>query len=71
MLTQLKQFYYFYETEVVNLKRKGLDTDLEIHTTIKDTDRVDLRITEIDWCILPETIFYFVLRNYYFDNRWA
>jgi hypothetical protein len=48
MITQLKQFYYFYETEVVNLKRKGLDTDLEIHTTIKDTDRVDLRITEID-----------------------
>jgi hypothetical protein len=43
MLTQLKQFYYFYETEVtemINVKR--IDTD----TTTSDRD--DLCITEID-----------------------
>jgi hypothetical protein len=44
MLTQLKQFYYFYETEVtemINVKRND-NTD----TTTSYCD--DLHITEID-----------------------
>jgi hypothetical protein len=44
MLTQLKQFYYFYETEVtemINVKR--ID-----NTDTKTSDRDDLNITEID-----------------------
>jgi len=39
MLTQLKQFYYFYETELI---KRIDDTD----TTTSDRD--DLCITEID-----------------------
>jgi hypothetical protein len=39
MLTQLKQFYYFYETELI---KRNDDTD----TTTSDRD--DLCITEID-----------------------
>ena len=39
MLTQLKQFYYFYETEVTEV----------INVKINDTsDRDDIGITEID-----------------------
>lgn len=29
MLTQLKLFYYFYETKVINLKINNLDTDTD------------------------------------------
>jgi hypothetical protein len=42
MLTQLKQFYYFYETEVTELIKRNDNTD----TTTSDRD--DLCITEID-----------------------
>ena len=44
MLTQLKQFYYFYETEVtemINIKRND-------NTDTTTSDRDDLCITEID-----------------------
>uniref|UniRef100_A0A6C0LEG6 Uncharacterized protein n=1 Tax=viral metagenome TaxID=1070528 RepID=A0A6C0LEG6_9ZZZZ len=41
MLTQLKQFYYFYETEVINVKIN----DATDRTT---SDRDDTSITEID-----------------------
>jgi hypothetical protein len=40
MLTQLKQFYYFYETELINIKINDTDT--------KTSDRDDIKITEID-----------------------
>ena len=42
MLTQLKQFYYFYETEIINIKRNDVDDDTD---TVRDTS---LAYAEID-----------------------
>jgi hypothetical protein len=45
MLTQLKQFYYFYETEVaevINIKRNVVDDDTD---AVRDTS---LAYAEID-----------------------
>ena len=48
MLTQLKQFYYFYETEVAevaDIKRKAVDDDTN---TVRDTSLVYAAYAEID-----------------------
>ena len=42
MLTQLKLFYYFYETKVINLKINNSDTDTY------DTSEQQLIVNEID-----------------------
>ena len=42
MLTQLKLFYYFYETKVINLKINNSDTDTY------DTSEQQLIYNEID-----------------------
>jgi hypothetical protein len=45
MLTQLKQFYYFYETEIINIKRKDVDDDTD---TVRDTSLAYAAYAEID-----------------------
>jgi hypothetical protein len=48
MLTQLKQFYYFYETEVAkvaNIKRNDVDDDTD---TVRDTSLAYAAYAEID-----------------------
>jgi hypothetical protein len=48
MLTQLKQFYYFYETEVAevaDIKRKDVDDDTD---TVRDTSLAYAAYAEID-----------------------
>jgi len=51
MLTQLKQFYYFYETEVAeaaeaaNIKRKDVNDDTD---TVRDTSLSYATYAEID-----------------------
>ena len=44
MLTQLKLFYYFYETKVINLKINNSDTD----TYDTDTSEQQLIYNDID-----------------------
>jgi hypothetical protein len=45
MLTQLKQFYYFYETEIINIKRNDVDDDTD---TVRDTSLAYAAYAEID-----------------------
>ncbi len=51
MLTQLKQFYYFYETEVAeiakvaDIKRNDVDDDTD---TVRDTSLAYTAYAEID-----------------------
>jgi hypothetical protein len=45
MLTQLKQFYYFYETEIINIKRKDVDDDTD---AVRDTSLAYAAYAEID-----------------------
>jgi hypothetical protein len=45
MLTQLKQFYYFYETEVADIKRNVVDDDTD---AVRDTSLAYAAYAEID-----------------------
>jgi hypothetical protein len=45
MLTQLRQFYYFYETEVADIKRNDVDDDTD---TVRDTSLAYAAYAEID-----------------------
>ena len=56
MLRQLTSFYYFYETEIANVKTKDTDTETDTYTNTKS-------ISEIDWLRL--VIIYNIVVVYY------